>query len=133
MNSWGTGAYSKSSSTPWRATADLRKVGELCKSSLVSQRDVDDTVMSQRRHGCNGRALLSATWGTSGDEDTGILAPVGAGGPLATGGIPESLPLSREVTITGWHTEEECVLLINRQSRVDDYSIRWESRRGTPT
>ena len=40
------------------------------------------------------------------------LAPVGTVLPLATSLVPEGLPLSREVTVTGRDTEEEGIVLL---------------------
>ena len=68
-------------------------------------------MMSERAHGRQCRALLSSAWSTGRDEETSILAPVAAGRPDAAGLVPERLPLSWEVTITGWNTEEDGIEL----------------------
>lgn len=63
-------------------------------------------------HGRDDGALLSTTLGTGGDEDADVLAPVTAGRPLLAGGVPEGLPLSGEVSVTSWDTEEEGIVLL---------------------
>lgn len=89
---------------------DLREVGELTERVLVSERNEGETVVSQSAHGSNGSRFLTTTGGTSGDEDTGRLAPVTTAGPDATGLVPEGLPLGGEVTVTGGDTEEDGVV-----------------------
>ena len=59
---------------------DLLKVGQLSEGSLVSQRDVDEAVVDESRHGGDGGGLLATTEGAGADEHTSILAPVGLGG-----------------------------------------------------
>ena len=71
-------------------------------------------MVSQGRHGGNDSALLSTTWSSSGDEDTSVLAPIPAVRPLASSRVPESLPLGREVTITGGDAEKERIVLLER-------------------
>lgn len=91
---------------------DLRKVGELSKGVLVTQRHVEETVVGQSRHGSKSSALLATSLSSGTDEQAGVLAPVGTSLPLTTGGVPEGLPLSREVSVTGWDTEEESIVLL---------------------
>jgi hypothetical protein len=79
-------------------------------------------MMGQSRNRSNDSALLSTTRGTGGDENTSVLAPVSASGPLTSSGIPESLPLSWEVTITGWNAEEECIVTLEGFG-IDDWDI----------
>lgn len=90
---------------------DLLKVGKEGEGGLVTQRDVDEAVVSESAHGGNDGGLLTTTHGTGGNEDTGVLAPVATGGPDGAGLVPEGLPLSREVTVTGGDTEENGIVL----------------------
>lgn len=98
-------AYSKGTGAPWRATTDLSKVGKGSENGLVSERDVDDTVVGEGREGVHDGRLLTTTGGTSGNKDTGILAPEGTSLPLTTSLVPEGLPLGREVAVPGRHTK----------------------------
>lgn len=90
---------------------DLSQVRELSKGGLVAQRDVEEAVVGESAHGSNGGRLLATTEGTSGDEQTGVLAPEATGGPDTAGAVPEGLPLSREVTVTGGDTEEDGIVV----------------------
>lgn len=104
-------AYSEGTSTPGAATVDLLEVGKEGEGGLVTQRDVDEAVVGESAHGGNDGRLLATARGTSGNEDTSILAPVAAGGPDGAGLVPEGLPLSGEVTVTGGDTEEDGIVL----------------------
>lgn len=104
--------YSESTSAPSATTTDLAQVGQDAKGRLVTERNVDDTVVRKSAHSGQGSALLATTLGGSGDEQTGVLTPVGTGLPLAAGLVPEGLPLGREVAVTGGDTEEEGVVLL---------------------
>jgi hypothetical protein len=84
---------------------DLIEIGELGKGMLVAKRHKVETVVSKGAHAGKGSRLLSTARAGSGDEEAGILAPVAAGSPDATRLVPESLPLSREVAVTGRDTE----------------------------
>lgn len=76
-------SYSKGSGAPWGTTTDFSKVGEGAEDGLVAERDVDDTVVDEGRHGVHDGRLLSSTRGCGRDKDTSVLAPVGTGLPLA--------------------------------------------------
>jgi hypothetical protein len=89
--------------TPWGTTVDLLKVGQLSEGSLVSQRNVDEAVVDESRHGGDGGGLLATTEGAGADEHTSILLP------LLTGLVPEGLELGGEVAVTGGDTEEDTV------------------------
>jgi hypothetical protein len=95
--------------TPWGTTVDLLKVGQLSEGSLVSQRNVDEAVVDESRHGGDGGGLLATTEGAGADEHTSILAPEGALLPLLAGLVPEGLELGGEVAVTGGDTEEDTV------------------------
>jgi len=112
--------YSKGTGTPWGATVDLLEAGELAEAVLVTERDVAHSVVSEGGHGGNAGRLLSTTLGGGRDEETGELASVGTSGPLLTGAVPEGLPLGWEVTVSGWDTEEESVVLLEDLG-VDDW------------
>lgn len=99
---------------------DLVEAGELAEAVLVTERDVDHSVVSDGGHGGNAGRLLSTTLGGGRDEETSELAGVGTSGPLLTGAVPEGLPLGREVTVSGWDTEEESVVLLEDLG-VDDW------------
>lgn len=111
--------YGESTSAPSTATADLAVVAEDGESGLVAKRDVDDTVVGKCAHGSESSRLLSTTLGTGADEQTGILAPEGARGPLATSPIPESSPLCREVAVTGGDAHEEGIVLLEDRGVAD--------------
>lgn len=69
-------------------------------------------MVSESGDGVNDRGLLSSSHGTGGNEDTSVLAPVCTAAPLASGRVPEGLPLSWEVTIAGWDTEEKGIVFL---------------------
>lgn len=72
--------------------------------------------MGEGRETGNDGRLLATTGGTGGDEDTGVLARKGTGGPKAASCVPEGLELGGEVTVTGGDTEEETTtLLVSRR------------------
>ncbi len=104
-------AYSEGTSTPGATTADLLEVGKNREGGLVTERHVDEAVVSESAHGGNDGGLLATTGGAGGDEDTGILAPVTTGGPDGAGLVPEGLPLSREVTVAGRDAEQDGIVL----------------------
>lgn len=91
---------------------DLREVSKLGKGLLVTQWNVDEAVVGESRHGRKGRALLTTSLGGSAEEQAGVLAPVGTGLPLASSAVPESLPLSWEIAVTGWNAEKEGIVLL---------------------
>lgn len=88
---------------------NLREVAQLSESMCVAERNVDDAVMSEGGEGVESSRLLSSTSAGGRDEHTSVLARESTGRPELTSGIPESLELGREVTVTGGDTEEESV------------------------
>jgi len=80
------------------------------------------SVMCQSRERSNDSALLSTTGRRARDEDAGIFAPVSTGTPLASGRVPEGLPLSWEVTITGGNAEQECIVALESLG-IGDWNI----------
>lgn len=88
---------------------DLVQVGQLSEDGLIAEGNVDEAVVSQSAHGSKSSRLLATTLGTGGNEETSVLAPEATGSPDAAGLIPESLPLGREVTVTGRNTEQNRV------------------------
>lgn len=101
--------YSEGTSTPGATTVNLVQVAQLGEDGLVAQGNVDEAVVSESAHRGKSSGLLTTTLGTGGDEETGVLAPVATRAPDATGLVPEGLPLSREVTVTGRDTEQNSV------------------------
>lgn len=90
---------------------DLIKRSELSKGVLVTQGHVDDTVVGKSGNGVEGSHLLATAGGTSRDKETSVLAVEGTLGPETASRVPESLPLSREVTVTGGNSKEETIVL----------------------
>ena len=103
--------YSKGTSAPSATTMNLTEVGKLTEGSLVSQRDIEEAMVSEGAHGSESSRLLATTLGASRDEKTGILSPEATSGPDATGLVPESLPLGREVTVASGDPEENGIVL----------------------
>lgn len=90
---------------------DLIEVRHAGEDRLVAERHIDEAVVGEGAHGRNRRGLL-ATAGCAGrHEQAAVLAPVATGGPLTAGLVPESLPLSREVSVPSRNTKEDCIIL----------------------
>ena len=106
--------YRESTSTPRAAATDLREITKQVERSLISQWYVDEAVVSQGRHSRQSRTFLPTTLSAGADEKTGHFAPVSSSLPDTAGLVPESLPLSWEVAISGWNTEEESVVFQKR-------------------
>jgi len=79
-------------------------------------------VVGQGRQSVDDRGLLATAWGASGNKDAGVFAPVSSRSPLFSGGVPEGLPLSREVPITSWDTEEESIVFLEG-CRISDWDV----------
>lgn len=60
---------------------NLGEVGDIGEGLGVAEGNVDDAVVSQSGHGGDGSGLLTTAGSSSGNEETGLLAPVAAGGP----------------------------------------------------
>ena len=80
-----TSAYGESSSAPGATTTDLGQVAEQGEGGLVSEWDVDDTVMSKCAQSVDHSGLLSSSWGRGRDKDAGIFTPVASSLPLLAG------------------------------------------------
>lgn len=91
---------------------NLGQVGEQCKRGLVPQWHVDDTVMGQGAQRIQDGGFLPSPRAPSGNEDTGVLSPVGSRLPLVASAIPECLPLGGEVAVPSWDTEQESVIAL---------------------
>lgn len=78
---------------------DLLEVGDIGEGLGVTKRNVDDAVVSEGGHGRDGGRLLATAGGAGGDEEAGLLAPVAAGSPDATGLVPESLQLETPLVL----------------------------------
>lgn len=89
---------------------DLRQIGQRGEDSLISQRDIDDAMVSERAQGCDGGRFLSASLSAGGNENPGILAPIPSGLPEMARAVPECLPLRRKVAITGRNAKEKTVI-----------------------
>lgn len=76
---------------------------------LVAEGNVDETVVHEGGQCVGNGDLLSTTLGTSGNKHTAHLALKSTLAPERASGVPESLPLNGEVTVTGGNTKEECV------------------------
>jgi len=107
----GTSGASERARAPRRAAMDLLKVGLEVERVLVAERDEEDTVVCKGGLDSDRSRLLAATGGGVGDEDTRVLASERARGPELASRVPESLPLCREVSVTGRDTEEVRVVL----------------------
>lgn len=96
---------------------------KLTKSSLVSQRHIDESVVSKRAHARNRCALLATSEGTSGDEEASVLAPEGALRPLLASLVPEGLELCGEVAVAGGDAEEDTVKSLELSGVVENAHI----------
>lgn len=106
------GTYGEGAGTPGAAATDLGVVAEKVEGSLVAERHVDDTVVSESAHGSDSGALLSTTLSGGGDEETSVLAPEGTGLPLAAGLVPECAPLGGEVAVASGNAHQEGIVLL---------------------
>jgi hypothetical protein len=79
---------------------------------LVSEGNVDESVVGKGAHSSKSSRLLTSTLGASGDEETSVLAPVRSLGPLLASLVPESLPLSGEVAVTCWDSKKHSIVLL---------------------
>lgn len=102
--------YSKGTGTPWRTTTDLGERGKEGEGVLVSERNVDDSVMGEGRDRVESSNFLPTTLPTGGNEKTGVFPRESTGSPETTGGVDERFPLGREVSVTGGDTEEESIV-----------------------
>lgn len=106
----GTKAYSKSPSTPRATTSNFIDVHQQGHHSLVSQRNVDESMMGQRTHRSEVGRLLSTAWSSRRDKETNIFAPVTARSPNTHCFVPERFPLGREIPITGWDSHQDSIV-----------------------
>lgn len=77
---------------------------------LVSERNIDDSVMSESRERVESSDFLPTTLPSGGNENTGVFSRERTGSPKTTGGVDERFPLGREVSETGGDTEEESII-----------------------
>lgn len=59
-------------STPWGTTTGLVQVGEDREGDLVAKWDVDDAMVGECAHSCDGGGLLATTLSASRDEEAGV-------------------------------------------------------------
>lgn len=79
---------------------------------LVSEGNVDDSVVGEGGHGVQGSNLLSTALGAGRDKETGVLSGESTLTPEATSGVDEGLPLAGEVSVTSGDTEEEGIVVL---------------------
>lgn len=103
-------SYSKGTGTPWRTTADLSDIGKEREGMLVSEWNIDDSVVSESRDRVESSDLLPTTLATGRDEETSVFARKSTRSPETTSGIDERFPLGREISVTGRDTKEESVV-----------------------
>lgn len=77
---------------------------------LVSQWDVDDTMVGEDAQGVISRHFLSTSGCTGRHEDPSVFPSESTGCPEATGRVPERLPLSGGISESSGNTEEESVV-----------------------
>jgi len=91
-------------------SVNLLKVCQLRERLLVSQWNVDDTVVGEDAQGVKNGHFLSTSERPGRHEDTGVFTVKSAGCPEPTGRVPEGLPLSWEVGVSSGDTKEEGVV-----------------------
>ena len=91
---------------------------------LVSERNVDDAVVSEDAQGIEDRHFLSASGSASRHEDTCVLAGKSTGFPETAGRVPEGLPLGGMVAESSGNAEEEGVVG-GEDFRSDDRVVRF--------
>jgi len=69
-------------------------------------------MMRQCRHGRQCSTLLPTTLRSSANEQASILTPEPTSRPLLASRVPESLPLSWEVSKSCWDAKEEGIVLL---------------------
>jgi hypothetical protein len=79
---------------------NLFEIGKLWEDGLVTERDIDDAVVSEGRHSGNRSRLLSSAWCASAHEQTGILSPVSACTPDTASLVPKRLPLRGKIAVS---------------------------------
>ena len=102
--------HGKSPCTPRSPAPDLVQTHQCPERGRVTQGHVDESVMRKGAHGRQGRALLSSSLGSGGDENPNVFTIEAAGLPLLAGLIPEGFPLGGEGAVTGRDPEEESVV-----------------------
>ena len=65
--------------TPWGTTVDLLKIGQLSEGGLVAQRNVDEAVVDESRHGGDGGGLSSANFREGGGTSRSSHGKIGGG------------------------------------------------------
>ena len=86
------------------------QVGQEREDGLVTERNENDTVVTQRGESGVHSHFLSSTRCTGGNEDAGVFSSEGTFSPETTGGIPEGLP---------WIFESAFVILSSRRGDYD--------------
>lgn len=81
----------KGAGAPGTATVDLGQAGQLGKGLGVAERDIDDAVVGESRHGGDARRLLAAAVATGGDEEASILGEEATRSPDSACLVPKGL------------------------------------------
>lgn len=102
--------YSKGTSTPWGTTTDLGERVEQGECVLVSERNIDDSVVGEGRDRVESSDFLPTTLSTGRNEDTGIFSREITRSPETTGRVDERFPLGREVSVTSGDTKEKSIV-----------------------
>lgn len=70
---------------------DLGQVGQLAKHVLVTEGDVDDSVVCEGGHSIESGGFLATSLARGGLEDAGALSVEGTGAPESSCRVPEHL------------------------------------------
>jgi len=100
----------KGSGTPRGPSMNLLHIRQLGEDGLVPQRHVVDTVVNQSAQGVLNGLFLAASLAPHSDENPSIFSGERTFGPEPAGRVPESLPLSGEVSESSGDAEEEPVV-----------------------
>ncbi len=114
--------HAEGACAPRAPTTNFGDVGQRREYGLVSQRNINNAVMSEGAQGCNHGGFLASSRSGGGDENPTILAPVSSCLPDLAGAVPESLPLCGEVSVPGRDPKQEAIILAQDVGR-DDWNI----------
>lgn len=115
--------YSKGARTPWATATNFRHVAQDGEDGLVSQRYIDNPMVSERAQGSNDGGFLTSARSRGGYENPGILAPIRSALPFLARGVPEGLPLRRKIPVTGRNAKEKAIIAL-KDVRGDQGNIR---------
>lgn len=69
-------------------------------------------MVSERAQGSDDGGFLTAARSSGGYENPGILAPIRSALPFLARGVPEGLPLRREISVTGRNAQEKAIIAL---------------------